>query len=312
MENVKKEQRIAVKPKRKAKGFSMERQKEKWAYIFITIPLLYFFIFRIAPTLFSFFLSVMKWDLLSPKRVFVGLENFKIVLQNPAFRMAMINTLEYVIISVPLMIAISLSIALLLNSIAKGQGLFRMLVFIPYVTSTVAISWVWKWMFMENGGVINGLLRAVGLSAQPFLQSTTQAIYVVMSNIVWQNIGFNTIILLAGLMQISKSYYEAAEIDGASKWDQFRHITVPQLNPTLVYVSVMGVIRTLQVFTQVYNIAGAEGGPLNSTSSLVLEIYKAAFTSYKMGRASAMTVILFIIILAITIFQMKVLNRDID
>ena len=259
-----------------------------------------------------FFLSVMKWDLLSPKRVFVGLENFKIVLQNPAFRMAMVNTLEYVIISVPLMIAISLSIALLLNSIAKGQGLFRMLVFIPYVTSTVAISWVWKWMFMENGGVINGLLRAVGLSAQPFLQSTTQAIYVVMSNIVWQNIGFNTIILLAGLMQISKSYYEAAEIDGASKWDQFRHITVPQLNPTLVYVSVMGVIRTLQVFTQVYNIAGAEGGPLNSTSSLVLEIYKAAFTSYKMGRASAMTVILFIIILAITIFQMKVLNRDID
>jgi multiple sugar transport system permease protein len=299
----------ATKP---VKGFSMERQKEKWAYIFITIPLIYFFLFRIAPTIFSFFLSFMKWDLLSPNKVFVGLDNFKFVLKSPAFRMAMVNTMEYVVISVPLMIVISLSIALLLNSIARGQGFFRTLVFIPYVTSTVAISWVWKWMFMENGGVVNGLLRAVGLGAQPFLQSTTQSIYVVMSNIIWQNIGFNTIILLAGLMQISKSYYEAAEIDGANSWDQFRHITIPQLNPTLVYVAVMGTIRTLQVFTQVYNIAGPEGGPLNSTTSLVLEIYKAAFTSYKMGRASAMTVILFVIILAITIFQMKVLNREID
>ena len=288
------------------------KARERTAYKFIAIPVLYFVITRALPTIFSFVLSVMKWDLLSPQKRFVFLDNYKDIMKDPAISAALINTFEYVIVCVPVMTVLSLILALLLNEIVKGRSFFRLLVFIPYVTSVVAISWVWKWMFMANGGVINMIFKALGLPAQQFLNSTSQSILVIMTNVIWASIGFNTIIMLAGLMQIPQTYYEAAQMDGASSWQQFWHITVPQLNPTLVYIAVMGTIRTLQVFTQVYNIAGVEGGPLKSTTSLVLEIYLTAFKRYKMGRASAITVVLFVIIMLITIFQMKVLNRETD
>lgn len=297
---------------RKRKILTLEKIKERTAYRIIFLPVLYFVITRAAPTIFSFVLSFMKWDLLSPKKTVVGLDNYASVISDSAVQSALINTLKYVIVCVPVMVALSVGLALLLNRITVGKGFYRLLVFIPYVTSVVAISWVWKWMFMTNGGVINTFLKTVGLPPQPFLNSTSQSIYVIMSNVIWSSIGFNTIIVLAGLMQIPKSYYEAAEVDGATKWQQFCRITIPQLNPTLVYIAIMGTIRTLQVFTQVYNIAGVEGGPLKSTTSLVLEIYLTAFKRYKMGRASAITVILFIIIMIITIIQMKVMNRDTD
>ncbi|MCI8888006.1 MAG: sugar ABC transporter permease [Hungatella sp.] len=296
----------------KKKPMTMDRRKERTAYLFIVLPVLYFLLFRMIPTLFSLILSFMKWDLLSPNKEFIGLENFISVITDKTLQKVLWNTVEYVIVCVPLMIVISLALALMLNSIEKGKSFFRLLVFIPYVTSSVAISYVWKWMFMQNGGIVNGLLRMVGISAQPFLNSPDQSIFVIMSNVVWSNIGFNTIILLAGLMQIPRTYYEAAQIDGASPWNQFRYITIRQLNPTLVYTTVMGTIRTLQVFTQVYNIAGTDGGPLKSTSSIVLEIYNTAFKQYKMGRASAITVILFLFIMIITLFQMKVLNKETD
>ena len=298
------------------KSLSVERNKQKWAYIFIAIPILYFMVFRIFPTLYSFNISLRKWDLLSQEKPFVGLENFKTLFGNEVFKIAMLNTLEYVLVGVPIILALSLSIALLLNSITKGTGFYRMLVFIPYVTSTVAVSWVWRWMFMKQGGVINSILRLLGLASQPFLDSTTQSLYVVMSNIVWQSIGFYTIILVAGLKQIPTSYYEAAGIDGASAWVKFRRITIPLLNPTIVYVAIISTINTLQVFTQVYNITGGNtgnaGGPLNSSTSLVLHIYNLAFKNYNMGLASAATVVLFIIILIITIIQMKVLTKEIE
>lgn len=303
--------RPAVQKKRK-KMMSMDRRKERTAYLFIALPVLYFLVFRIIPTIFSLFLSFMEWDLLSPNKNFIGLQNFIRAATDKTLQKVLWNTFEYVIVCVPLMILVSLSLALMLNAIEKGKSFFRLLVFIPYVTSSVAISYVWKWMFMQNGGIVNGILKVFGLPAQPFLNSVNQSIFVIMSNVVWSNIGFNTIILLAGLMQIPRTYYEAAEIDGASGWNKFRYITIRQLNPTLVYTTVMGTIRTLQVFTQVYNIAGAEGGPLKSTSSIVLEIYNAAFRQYKMGYASAITVILFAIIMAITLFQMKVLNKETD
>lgn len=288
------------------------KARERTAYKFIAIPVLYFVITRALPTIFSFVLSFMKWDLLSPQKSFVFLDNYKAIMKDPAISAALINTFEYVIVCVPVMTVLSLILALLLNEIVRGRSFFRLLVFIPYVTSVVAISWVWKWMFMANGGVINMIFKALGLPAQQFLNSTSQSILVIMTNVIWASIGFNTIIMLAGLMQIPQTYYEAAQMDGASSWQQFWHITVPQLNPTLVYIAVMGTIRTLQVFTQVYNIAGVEGGPLKSTTSLVLEIYLTAFKRYKMGRASAITVVLFVIIMLITIFQMKVLNRETD
>jgi multiple sugar transport system permease protein len=295
---------------------SIKGKQAMWAYIFIAAPLLFFLCIRIAPTLYTFNLSLHQWNVLSPDKPFVFLQNFMDLFQDDVFWTVARNTAVYVIGSVPVGLLISLIIALMLNSIKKGESFYRMLVFVPYVTPIVAIAWVWRWMFMKQGGIVNHVLGLFGIPQQPFLDSTTQAIFVVISNIVWQNLGFYTVIFLAGLKQISKTYYEAASIDGASPWQQFKKITIPLLNSTLVYLIVMATIQTLQVFTQVYNITaggqGNPGGPLNSTLSIVLYVYQLGFKSYNMGYASAVTVVLFVIILLITLLQLKFLTKKYD
>lgn len=295
---------------------SIKGRQSLWAYAFIAAPILFFLCIRIFPTLYAFNVSLHEWDLLSKNRPFVFLDNFRDLSYDVVFRHALINTGKYILFAVPIGLALSLGIALLLNSITKGAAFYRMLVFIPYVTSMVAVSWVWRWMFMKQGGVVNNVIGLLGIARQPFLDSTTQAIYVVISNVIWQAMGFYTIIFLAGLKQIPNNYYEASMIDGATTWQKFKNITIPLLNPTIVYLSVMATIQTLQVFTQVFNITsggqGIAGGPLNSTVSVVLYIYQLAFINYKMGYASAATVVLFVIILVISLFQMKVLDKKYD
>ena len=295
---------------------SIKGRQSLWAYLFILLPLLFFLLIRIFPTLYAFNVSLHNWDLLSKEKPFVFLDNFKSLMVDDVFRHALINTGKYILFAVPIGLVLSLGVALLLNGITKGASVYRMLVFIPYVTSVVAVSWVWRWMFMKQGGLINSLIGLFGIARQPFLDSTSQAIFVVISNIIWQAMGFYTIIFLAGLKQIPQTYYEASMIDGATPWQRFKNITVPLLNPTIVYLSVMATIQTLQVFTQVFNITsggqGIAGGPLNSTVSVVLYIYQLAFVNYKMGYASAATVILFVIILTISLFQMKVLDKKYD
>lgn len=295
---------------------SIKGRQSMWAYIFLALPILFFLSIRIFPTLYAFNVSLHKWDLLSKNKPFVFLDNFKELFQDDVFKAALLNTGKYILFAVPIGLLLSLIIAMVLNSITKGASIYRMVVFIPYVTSVVAVSWVWRWMFMKQGGVINTIIGMFGIARQPFLDSTAQAIYVVISNVIWQAMGFYTIIFLAGLKQIPQTYYEAAMIDGASPWQKFRKITIPLLNPTIVYLTVMATIQTLQVFTQVFNITsggqGIAGGPLNSTISVVLYIYQLAFVNYKMGYASAATVVLFLIILAISLFQMKVLDKKYD
>ena len=295
---------------------TIKGRQAMWAYIFIAVPILFFILIRIAPTLFAFNISLHEWDILSQDKPFVFFDNFKTLFKDNIFKKAMENTVKYVFIGVPLQLIISLSIALLINRLTKGAGIFRTIYFLPYVTSTVAVAWVWRWMFMKQGGVINQIITAFGGTAQPFLDSTGQAIYVVIANIIWQSIGFNTIIFIAGLKQIPRTYYEASSIDGASPWIQFWKITIPLLNSTVVYLVVMATIQTLQVFTQVFNITGGgqgnPGGPVNSTLSLVLYIYQAGFMNNKMGLASAATIILFSIIIIITIIQLKFLTKKVE
>ncbi|MEM5591242.1 sugar ABC transporter permease [Niallia circulans] len=200
-------------------------------------------------------------------------------------------------------------VALLLQRINKFVGVFRAIYFIPYVTSIVAVSWVFKWILMNNG-IVNDILMKFGLEAQLFLKSPDQAIYIIILTMIWQGLGFQMIIFLAGLENIPKMFYEAAEIDGADGWKKFIHITLPLLNPTIVFSAVIGSISFLQTFTQVQNMT--QGGPLHSTISVVLYIYELAFQHFDMGLASAATVILFLIILVITIIQMKVLTKKFE
>ncbi len=298
---------------RQRPGVSLRTRQALTAYAFLFIPLCFFIFIRIYPVFSAIDISLRNWNILSPDKPFIGLANYAKLFGDKTFGKIARNTVYYVIVTVPIGIVLSLFVALLLNYTRKLQGFFRTIYFIPYVTSAVAVSWIWRWIFMKSGGVANSILSALNLEQQPFLNSTTQAINVICANIIWAGLGYKIIIFLAGLKQIPQDYYEAAAIDGATPRQMFFKITLPLLNPTIVYLVVTTTISTLQVFTEIKNITlQGSGGPLNSTTSIVLYIYQQAFQSYKMGYASAVTVVLFAAILIITLFQMKVLNRKTD
>lgn len=296
-----------------SRGLTLSQRRQVWAYIFLLIPLLFFITIRFAPTLFAMSVSLFRWDILSPNKPWMGLKNYEALFADPVFWQSLTNTLLYVALSVPLQLVIGLVFALLLQVAVHWRGFFRALYFIPFVTSTVAISWVWRWMYEPTFGPLNKLLALVGLPEGKFLASPDQALVSIVVVIVWQALGFYVIIFLAGLEAIPTDFYEAAKIDGARTWDLFRHITIPLLNPTIVFLAVIGTINAIQVFTQVLNMSfQGTGGPLNSTKSLVLFIYQQGFKSFKMGYASAGTVVLFAIILLITVIQLKVMTRRVE
>ncbi len=284
------------------------------AYLFLAIPLLFFVLVRFYPMLYAFSISFTNWNIASPKRQFVGFANYLAIFNDQIFLKSLINTLKYVTYGVPSVIVISLSIAIVLNNISRAQGFYRLTAMMPYITPMVATSWVWRWMYQRPPtGVINRILSMFGLPTRMFLFSTTEALPSIVATTVWVELGYCTLIFLAGLQNIPKEYIEAARIDGANRRQTFFRITIPLLNPVIVFLIIIETINFLRIFTQVYNMTDqASGGPLNSTKPLVLYIYQKAFKSFEMGIASAATVILFVIILGITIFQLKVLNRRID
>lgn len=290
---------------------SLERRRWLWAYAFLAVPLLFFLVIRIAPTLYAFNVSLHNWDPIAEQQPFVGAKNFQRLGTDKLFWRALRNTVSYVVFSVPISLVLSLAIALGLQRLTRFVGFYRLLYFIPYITSLVAVSWVWRWMYTPNG-IFNNVLSAIGVGRQGFLSSATQSLPSIVAMTVWQGLGFQIVIFLAGLEGIPDVYYEAAELDGATGWQRFRFVTVPLLNPTIVFLTVVGVISSLQVFTQIRNMSPqGQGGPLDSTLSLVLYVYRLAFDSLpsKMGYGSAITVVLFLLILLVTLIQLKVLTR---
>jgi len=284
-----------------------------WAYTFLLVPLLFFLTIRLAPAFSALYISLHEWNIISPSKPFVGLQNFRLLAHDPSFGRAAVNTLRYVLVGIPAQIALGLVLALALRRINRFRGLFRALYFMPFVTPIVAAAWVWQWMYSQNFGPLNGLLAALGLPLQPFLRSPGQALYAVTAMTVWQFLGFQVVIFLAGLEAIPRVYYEAAAVDGASGWRLFRHMTVPLLNPTLVFSAVYGTIVYLQLFTQVLNMTfGDQGGPLASTLTMVLYVYQLGFQRFKMGEAAAATAVLFAVILVITLLQMRVLSKPVE
>jgi multiple sugar transport system permease protein len=290
---------------------SLSQRRALSAYLFLLVPLVFFALIRILPTLSALQVALYQWDMLSDVRPFVGLANFLQLTRDPVFVAALANTIKYVVLGVPTGLVLALAIALALMRVRHFAGFFRTVYFVPFVTSLVAVSWVWRWLYQPQRGSINELLGLLGLPAQPFLQSTSQALPSIVAVNVWHDLGFQVVIFLAGLNAIPEVYYEAARLDGAGRWALFRHVTLPLLNPTLVFLAVTSAISSLQVFTQVQNMSqGGTGGPLNSTISLVLYVYQKAFGgAYQMGYASAMTVVLFVLILSVTLLQLRVLTR---
>ncbi|WP_405082373.1 carbohydrate ABC transporter permease [Paenibacillus chitinolyticus] len=288
----------------------MKRQRLFFVYACLLVPLLFFIGVRIVPIVYSFLVGFREWDLLSEEKPFVGFSNYLALYHDPVFLISLRNTAVYVLIGVPGQLAAGLAVALLLRRIIRFKAFFRTVYFLPYVTSVVAVSWVFRWIFMKNG-IVNGLLLQLGLPSQLFLGSPDQAIFIVTAAMIWQNLGFQMLIFLTGLENIPKEYEEAAAIDGAGAWQRFVHVTLPLLNPVLLFSVIIASISYLQSFTQILNMTSG-GGPLNSTKSVVVYIYELAFKQFNVGQATAATVVLFLLILLLSLLQLKTLNRKVE
>ncbi len=290
---------------------TIARQRERWAYLFISVPVVFYVLVRFMPTLYAFYLSFTDWDIISAEAHWIGLTNYKRLFTDDLFYKTLGNTFYYVIIGLPISIIFGFILAYNIDKLKVGNSLFKTVYFMPYITSMVAVAWVWRWLFQPAPiGIFNNILISMGIPMQEFLNSTTQSKNCILAATVWSGVGFQMIIFLAGMKGISKQYYEAAKIDGATTFNELVYITLPLLRNSFIFLLITGTIRFLRIFTQVVNMTRqAAGGPLNSSKPLVMYIYDNAFRSFDMGYASSLTVILFLIILLITLIQMRI-TRD--
>ncbi len=279
------------------------------AWTFLAVPLLFYAAVRFWPAIDAFRLSLSRWNLVGP-RVFVGLDNYARLFRDPVFLQVLGNTFAYLVLGLPISLSVAFVVAYHLDRLRTGQTILRALYFLPHLTTATAMAFVWRWLYQPPPiGLFNNLLAIVGIPAQPFLRSTSQALPAVLIPAIWAALGFQIVVLLAGLRAIPRVYLEAAAIDGASASQLLRHVTLPLLRPTLVFIIVTSSIGFLRIFDYVYNMTdGAEGGPLNSTKPIVLSIYQTAFARMEMGPAAAQTFILFLILLVLSLLQLRLLR----
>jgi len=282
-------------------SFSRLRWEEAgWAYIFLLPNLLLFSLFTVYPVLASFFYSLNKWTLHSPME-FLGLANYRALIQDPIFLKVFGNTLYYTAGVIPFQTALALLIALGLNQRIRFMVGYRALYFLPVVTSMVAVSIVWQWMYQPQYGVINSLLRIVGIEGPNWLFSKGWAMPSVIAMSIWKNVGYSVVLYLAALQSVPESFYESAMIDGANSWDKFWHITLPIISPTTFFIIVLSVIGSFQAFDQIYVLT--QGGPARSTSVIVHYLYENGFQWFNMGYAAAIAYVLFALLFILTIIQ---------
>lgn len=278
------------------------------AFLFLLPNIIGFIIFTLWPMIYSFFLGFVKWGLIN-EASFVGLDNYKEIFRDNIFWVCLKNTAVYSFVKVPLNLFLSLLLAILLNQEIKGRNFFRTIAFLPAVCSSVAVAIIWKPLLESTqNGLINHMLGFIGISPIPFLSSTTWALPSVIGVGIWKELGYFMIIYLAGLQGIPSSYYEAASIDGANARTKFFNITLPLLAPTTFFAFVTSLIGSFQIFDLTSVLT--TGGPANSTNTLVMYIYQNGFRWFRMGYASSLALILFVIIFTVTMIQSKLSNRN--
>ena len=276
-------------------------------YLYLLPTIIGLVLFTAGAVTASFLVSFTQWDLVSPPQ-WVWLENYANLLRSELFWEVFWNTLYFAILAVPLSVLCSLMLALLVNTRVRGIVLFRTAYFLPVVSSMIAVALVWSWILNPEYGLLNYLLRTtVGLRGPAWLDSTTWALPAMVLVTVWKGLGYSMVIFLAGLQGIPEDLYHAATIDGAGRWKQFRHVTLPMLSPTTFFVLVITLINSFQVFEQTYVLT--KGGPANATLTLSYYIYQNAFQFFQMGKASALAYVLFALIFAVTLFQFRVQKR---
>ena len=296
--------------KKKGQGRRLGNDGLLTASPFLVPSLIGLAIFYLAPMLISVFISFTNWNgldrLMAPGFMaehYIGLQNYKEILTSDEFWKVLGNTLEYIVLYIPLMLIVSLAVAALLSRQRKGVGVFRVLYYIPVLTSWVAASLIWKTILAPQFGAMNNILALFGIEGPGWLLDEKWAMPAIVLVSVWKDMGFFGLILLSGIIGINKSYYEAAEIDGAGAMTRFFKITLPLLTPAIFYVLVVSLINSFQLFPQIMIMT--DGGPNGATQVMVERIYKYGFRYFEMGYASAFSWILFVIIMLCTALQLR-------
>ena len=292
-------------------NLTVGQKRALWAWGFLAVPIVYFITVRFYPTYDAFSMSFTQWNIIGVRN-YIGFENYIALYNDPVFWVVLGNTFEYLALGIPISLFLSFIIAYYLDQIKFGQGFLRACYFIPFLTTAVAMAWVWRWFYQPVPiGIFNLALGQLGIIQMDFLRSTTQALPAVLMPAIWAGLGFQIIIFMAGLRSIPESYYEAAKIDGAGGWQILNEITIPQLRSTIIFIVITSSIGFLRIFDQVYNMTQeGDGGPLNATRPLVIHIYKSAFEDFEMGMAAAQTVVLFTIVMIITVIQLRALKKN--
>jgi multiple sugar transport system permease protein len=291
----------------------MQRRKTRgyiFAGLFILPAIINFLIFRYVPILWAARASTWQYSLLGGYREWIGIDHYLRAMQDPILHKSLRVTFTYVVVKMPLEISLALALALFTNQVRRGMGTMRTIIFTPVVMSMVVVSVIWALIFNADSGLLNAVLRMVGLPKQVFLTNPKLALPSIITTTIWKDVGFSTILIVAGLKGIPGQFYEAAIVDGANRWHLFRHITLPLLRRTLFFVVVTQTIFSFQVFIPVYSMTS--GGPLDSTKVIVYYIYQLGFLFQDMGYAAAISMILLVIILIISLIQIRFLRSEVE
>ena len=297
-----------------APHLKLSKKMSLYGIIFISLPFLYFVVVLIIPMLRAFQFSFMDYNLFNPEKKFIGFENYAYMLKSELFWKSLANAFKFALFRVPVVVVLSLVTALCFQKIKKFQNLLRTLMLLPFMTSGVALGWIFNFMYSRQGPVFAFLKLFNLLDVKALLTlNVNTALYAIAAVSAWASIGYYALLFMVGLDSIPNEVYDAAKVDGANGWQIFWKVTWPLLNPTLVLISILAVTASLKNFDLIRVMSGnnGTGGPMNSTLTMPLLIYMEAFTRLNMGRAAAITVVFFIIIMVITLVQLKVTQRDV-
>ncbi|GEL12826.1 multiple sugar abc membrane-spanning permease protein [Lapidilactobacillus concavus DSM 17758] len=285
------------------KSITSAKSNQAWIYLFPALLLLTLFLF--IPALMSIYYSLTDYNMLAPQaRLFIGLKNYLTLFKDPIFLKSVRNVAQFVIFVMPLQVGVALGLALIVNKKRPGNTFFKISFFAPVVVSLVVTSVLWLYILNPEQGLLNGVLNQLGLPSQPLLTSPKQAMFAIIGLSAWQGAGYQMLIFLAGLQNIPNEIYEAATLDGAGKWEKFRHITLPMLKPTSLMILTTTFIDAFKLIVQ--PMVMTQGGPMDSTITPVYYIYRTGFTDRQLGYASAMTIVYGVAIILFTVIQRKV------
>jgi multiple sugar transport system permease protein len=289
---------------------TLRQMRREWnAYAFLTPAMIVFSVFTAFALLFLLYMTFHEWSIIQPQKPYVGLDNYKELVHDERFRRSVINTFYYTGAQVPVTMAIGLGIALLLNQPLRGRWLMRTMFFIPNITPLVVVGIIWKWLYNGDYGLFNYYLLKTHLIHDPllWLSDKNLAMPAVVLMAVWNGVGFAMVVYLAGLQAIPEELYEAAKVDGAGPFQRLRSITLPMLRPSTLFLVVIEIIFSFQVFTQIFVMTS--GGPVDRTTTVVYYVYESAFKFYEMGYASTVAFALFLMLFVFTLMQIRLQRK---